>query len=371
MTDNGQQTTNLRPKTKTKHRILKGETGVLWRVTNHEARVTSKAFTLIELVVAVAILAMVLSFASVIFRVSIEAYRTAGANTEIMQKLRAITDQLNADFKGLRADAPILIWFEQEPNDPRQRYDQIMFFANGDFQSIQLYDGSPGEPGDTGEPISGSVARIHYGQAQNDQNDTQDHPEDVPEENRLLARRRHILTAAGLEEWPDADMSDFADEITVSGSYMGSYNINEHYEHDSLSLSQWQTVQATEYDTIVGTCFDDRPLVNMNDRHTYHKLICDGVGSFAIQWAYWDLDGLRWFPSDDPDGDGSDSDSHFSMRDEFGVYFSVPGTISDSDWPYSETEFTYRAFRFTFTLYDSRGVLEGGRTFTHIVYLGN
>ncbi|MBA7661929.1 hypothetical protein ES703_69949 [subsurface metagenome] len=49
-----------------------------------------RAFTLIELVVAVAILAMVLGFASVIFRVSIEAYRTAGANTEIMQKLRAV-----------------------------------------------------------------------------------------------------------------------------------------------------------------------------------------------------------------------------------------------------------------------------------------
>jgi len=329
--------------------------------------VTSKAFTLIELVVAVALLAMMLGFASVIFGVSIEAYRIAGANTEIMQKLRAVTDQLNADFRGLQADAPILIWFEQEPNDPRQRYDQIMFFANGDFQSIQLYDGSPGEPADTGEPISGSVARIHYGQAQND---TQDHPEDMPEEDRLLARRQHILTAAGLQDWPDIGMVDF-------DSGTGAYGLNEWYEHDSLSLSQWQTVQATEYDTIVGTCFDDRPLVNMNDQHTYHKLICDGVGSFAIQWAYWhddaddDLDGFRWFPSDNPDGDTATDDSDFdSWDDTFGFYFSVPGSATITNWEPIPT-FYPNAFRFTFTLYDSKGIIEKGREFTHIVYLGD
>jgi prepilin-type N-terminal cleavage/methylation domain-containing protein len=319
-----------------------------------------RAFTLIELVVAVAILAMVISFASVIFRVSIEAYRTAGANTEIMQKLRAVTDQLNADFKGLQADAPLLIWFEQEPNDPRQRYDQIMFFANGDFQSIQLYDGSTGEPGDTGEPISGSVARIHYGQAQND---TQDHPEDMPEEDRLLARRQHILTAdENLEVWPHDNMLDF------------DYGRNEWYEHGSLSLAQWKTIDwDNDGDVVVNTCFGFRPLIDMGDPNTYHKLICDGVGSFAIQWSYWDFDDERfyWLPSNDPDGDGDDDDSSFVGNDEFGVYFSVPGTISDSDWPYSETQFTYRAFKFTFTLYDSKGIFENGRRFTHIVYLGD
>ena len=58
-------------------------------------------FTLIEILVAIGILAIVMSFSSVIFKVGIGAHRTAIANAEIMQKLRAITDQLNADFKGL------------------------------------------------------------------------------------------------------------------------------------------------------------------------------------------------------------------------------------------------------------------------------
>ena len=103
-----------------------------------------KGFTLIEVVVAVGLLAMVIGFSSVIFKVSIETRRTAGANAEITQKLRAITDQLNRDFAGLRPDAPLMIWFEQDTSltDPN-RYDQIMFFADGDFQSTQLYIGTP------------------------------------------------------------------------------------------------------------------------------------------------------------------------------------------------------------------------------------
>jgi hypothetical protein len=30
-----------------------------------------------------------------------------------------------------------------------------------------------------------------------------------------------------------------------------------------------------------------------------------------------------------------------------------------------------RALKFTFTLYDSKGVIKNGKTFTHIVYLGD
>jgi len=122
----------------------------------------------------------------------------------------------------------------------------------------------------------------------------------------------------------------------------------------------------------------------MNDRHTYHKLICDGVGSFAIQWAYWhndaddDLDGFRWFPSNNPDGDTATNDSDFDLPgDEFGVYFNIANSILDIHWvhiyAFTGEDFCLypNALRFTFTLYDSRGVLEDGRTFTHIVYLGD
>jgi hypothetical protein len=250
-----------------------------------------------------------------------------------------------------------------------------MFFADGDFQSTQLYDSSNNAvPDPRGSRfVTGNVARIHYGQAQSlDPNNDIQKPPELPEEDRLLAIRKHILTADPcLDEWPNANMSDF-------DSGTGAYKLNEWYEHDRLSLAQWKTVEGDDYDNvIVDTCFEFRPLIDMGDPNTFHKLMCEGVGSFAIQWAYWDSDDDRvyWFPSD----------SHFGLigEDEFGVYFNIPGSIADSKWhstddaPFSGTDFSSypKAIKFTFRLYDSKGIIKeggrAGRTFTHIVYLGD
>lgn len=360
---------------------------------NYKRR-TINGFTLIELVVAIGILAMVLVFAGVIFKVSIEAHRTSTANAEIMQKLRAITDQLNADFEGLRKDAPLLIWFEQDDSseDPN-RFDQIMFFADGDFQSTQLYESD--YPADLpykeeDKMVRGNIARIFYGQAQvysekesdfvepQDQyiENDQDDPTDDPVLNirkRTLARRQHILTADDdFPDWPDADMSDFDEKD-------GTIYNNDSYEHDSLSLSEWKIVD--DYTTVTDACFKNRPeidITNLQDLSMpqgLHMLLCEGVGSFAIQWAYWDEDDdvFYWFPSDDVDGD-----SHFvSNGNEFGVYFNIPGSIP-GDWDTvdeldgnDDFKIFPKALKFTFTLYDSKGILQGGRPFTHIVYLGD
>jgi prepilin-type N-terminal cleavage/methylation domain-containing protein len=384
---------------------------------NNEQR-TIRGFTLIELLVAIAILAIVLSFAGVIFRVSVDSQRTALANAEIMQKLRAITDQLNSDLKGLQTDAPLLIWFRQDPKDPNQRYDQIMFFADGYFQSTQLYDGNPPAvplvPAPTGRPIIGNVARVYYGQAQSldSRSNIMKYPFYLDRQKRLLARRQHILTAdPDLYVWPSAsDVSGTFDD--VDGAPKG-YNNNEIFEHDSLLLARWKTLDITAYDTSGGTdtllnfCFDFPPWVNIGDAKTFHKLMCEGVGRFTIQWAYWDPgldpinpldDKLMWFPSDNPDGSGTYS--HFDLVrmdgfpskppvtpkpgytdfDVFGVFFNIPNGTQRNYWGiaslmrYNPTNkfpsgFYPKALKFTFTLYDSKGVIKNGRTFTHIVYL--
>ena len=224
------------------------------RVTSHESR-TDSGFTLIELVVAIALLAMVLGFSSVIFKVSIGAHRTAGANAEIMQKLRAITDQLNSDFKGLQKDAPLLMWFQEDTGVPEpNRYDQIMFFANGDFQSTRLYAGNPEVPASTGNPVVGNIARIYYGQAQSrdSRDDMIKDPLYLLEEDRTLARRQHILTAdSDLDSWPDPTVSDF-DGVNSGEGYFK----NESYEHDSLSLAQWKTIDRINFENpIIPVCF--------------------------------------------------------------------------------------------------------------------
>ncbi len=359
----------------------------------------SRGFTLLEIMASVVILGFVIAFSSVIFKVSIEAHRAAGASAEIMQKLRAVTNQLNIDFQGLRTDMPLLIWFEQDV-DSGDRYDQIMFFADGDFHSTQLYDGISGNkvPSYTGNRIQGNAARIHYGQAQM----YGDYPIDQIEDERVLARRQHILTAdEDLYQWPDVSVAtfetSFSEEVIIDD--VNVYK-NEFYEHDSLSLSQWKTVTQDNYKKgIMPICFNQRPEIDLGDPDTYHKLMCEGVGNFKIQWAYWDdnplVEAFRWYPSLDPDGDGVDSDSHFDLtfnKDKFGIFFNMRAgssfSISDgaggsAEWfPLTNLEIEYdsgnkfsanfypKALKFTFRLYDSKGIIEDGQEFTHIVYIG-
>ncbi|MHC4088519.1 MAG: PilW family protein [Planctomycetota bacterium] len=374
----------------------------------------SRAFTLIELVVSIAILVMVISFAGVIFKVSIKAHRTATANTEIMQKLRALTDQLNNDFKDVRKDAPLMIWFFQDATDPDQRYDQIMSFADGDFQSTQLYDysvsPSPVVPAPTGVPIRGNVARIYYGQAKvyAPMPASFIYPwfqQGRDSRNRVLSRRRHILTSdSRLALWPDP--------IDVAGTFdtqfgISNYMKNDFFEHDSLSLAQWKTVDRIAYDgPILNGCFDLRTIFDTRDPNTFQRLMCKGVSSFSIQWAYWDpvYAKFHWFPSSDPDGDGDPADSHFQLMlmnnypvpppapayagfNAFGTFFNIPtgqinywGPISEMIYAYDSinavnktfaVDFFPKALKFTFTLHESKDIIKGGRTFTHIVYLGD
>ncbi|MEN6337157.1 MAG: prepilin-type N-terminal cleavage/methylation domain-containing protein, partial [Phycisphaerales bacterium] len=199
-----------------------------------------KAFTLMELVVALAILAVVLSFAGVIFRVSIDSHRMALANAEIMQKLRVITDQLDADFRSLCKDGEIFVVWDAKrkpdyapvdangnPINPTinrndslgfERFDRIMFFTTGDFQAY-------------GRPERGNVARICYSLARG--------PSDIPGDvnlasmqkpsKRILARTQHILIPPGsgeklldtndftTEQWLKWNSQDVIDRISLEG----------------------------------------------------------------------------------------------------------------------------------------------------------
>jgi prepilin-type N-terminal cleavage/methylation domain-containing protein len=355
---------------------------------------TNKAFTLIELLVAVAILVIVLSFAGIIFRVSIESHRTAIANAEIMQKLRAITDQLNADFKGFRKDGEIfLVWTASlkagaNPNDPNsyERFDRIMFFADGDFQSYGV-----------NHPIvHGNLARVCYMLARRG-GIGGIKAEDQPREKRILARTQHILTA-------DTRFAGSRDPIgTSSEQEWYDWNNKLEYEYDSNSLEKWKNIPWQNKQNMLSVITDvkvDSPTVpdrvwgaNVNpaDPISIHKLLCEGVGEFKVQgWSYdaqqkrW-----RWVPEVDPDGNGDLTDSDFFMDSSGrvpGVLYPYPpygmvslgGVFKGNSFQGLLNEASFdsipglgRALKFTFTLYDSKGVIKNGRTFTHIVYLGD
>jgi prepilin-type N-terminal cleavage/methylation domain-containing protein len=335
------------------------------------------AFTLIELMTAMGLLAMAIGFAAVIFKVSINSYRTASANAQIIRKMRALTEQLEADFTGAVEGFPMLFRFEQDPND--DRFDQVMLLATGDFRSVQLYTG--GAPGEDGKPLWGNTARIHYGQAQQS-SDPNGQPGNLPPRQRTLARRQHILTPdTDLEQWPEA--SDFAASFDDTDPAGGGY-CNERYEHESLSVADWRNLDAGDWQELVDTAFTYRPLVDMADELTYHKLMCEGVSSFSVQWAWWDAAerALRWYPDNDPDGDPDTDDSDFErMNGDFGVILNARRAAEFDDWHTLaggitsgtghtfEAEFRPAALKFTFTVHDSQGVIDGGRDFTHIVSL--
>lgn len=367
-------------------------------------RKMKKGFTLIELVVAIAILAMVSGFAGVIFNVSVGSHRTALANTEIMQKLRAITDQLDRDFEGFRKDGEIFVaWSAISLADPfydydydddydgdgHVRFDRIMFFAAGDFQSYG-----------TGAPVRGNVARICYMLAKEPGTNMKAYQQQP--QMRVLARTQHILTA-------DAP-SAFVDPNTLTFEQLDEWN--NFNEYDEISMNKWKTMRwetdkkialSAITDVIIDDTMDPRYAIGAKvapyDSNSIHNLWCEGVGEFKVQG--WYAPDQRWVPEVDPDRNGNLADTDFLLDPEDSTKLhpsSVPGVL----YPYrrfateeigevilggsfldnrfrellnqerfDEIPGLGRALKFTFTLYDSRGIITEGRTFTHIVYIGD
>jgi prepilin-type N-terminal cleavage/methylation domain-containing protein len=255
-----------------------------------------KAFTLIEVVVAVGVLGMMVAFSSVIFRTGIDAYRLSGANAEILQNLRAITDQIDADFKGARFEYGGSVEFSW---NGKVRSDGIVFFANGDFQSTGQHD-------DPNRTVVGNVASIYYGMA--------DTGATEPKE-KVLVRRQTILTA---DSPPDPNFfKEYYDK-----------SLSEIWVDQKLwTLQDWR-----EWTESRGL---DSDLV------TY---MASGVDDFTVQYI----------GSEKPD-----------QNKEFNDW--RPDNTEASSWP--EGGLYPRAFKFSFRLYDSRGVIENGREFSYIVRL--
>jgi len=353
-------------------------------------------FTLIELMVAMGILALIMAFSGVVFRVSIDSHRKAMANAEIMQKVRAITDQLNADFKGLDKDSEIFMTWVAKAIGPGggsdsnydgyERFDRVVFFANGDFQSHG-----------TNPTIRGNTARICYMLAKRPASIPGRPPVKVDgqrREERRLARNQHIITQ-------DAALPDFFDPNSFTDSQW--YEWNNYYEYDKMSPEQWKRMpydsKKEALSVVTGIKFDVPTVaedfwgstIDPADPNTIHMLLCEGVAEFKIQ-SWYDAQ-QRWIPAVDPDKDGSLADTDFIMAPSGGGLDpeAVPGVlypfppyggvkirnIDNDDYPRSQVNRTNfnkipglgRALKFTFTLYDSKGILKEGQTFTHIVYL--
>jgi len=302
-----------------------------------------KAFTITELLVAVAVLAVTMTAVGGIFKMAIESQRTAGATSEIMRNLRAITDQINADFKGFRASpGPVGLLFDTDPNTPSDpndnlRSDRLVFFANGDFQSTRQYEYKKSSSENAFKTVVGNVARIWYGQSRNPNPNSFD---EAVKRKKLLLRRVQSLTA-------DSRLID-KDEYDPN-------NFDDPREYDVRSLAKWRVDQKTDmpdpnlnqadYHAWI-ELWVGRPGVDLADPDFFDPnfipmIMAKGVDDFTIQFSYWDGGRLKWWPTNQ----------------------EIIGKVDYSG--------NLEAIRFAFTLYDSKGILKGGRRFSHTVYLGD
>jgi type II secretory pathway pseudopilin PulG len=383
------------------------------------AKTKYKAFSIIELLVAIALLVMMAGLASIVFSTTVKAHRKATASIEVARNLRVLTDQLTTDLRGLRKDAPLMIRFDFRDNSidsdgsgtiESDEYDfsgygMIHFFADGNFQTMRQYEYDDNGDGavDGSKTIFGNLARVYYGHANSDAATTDF------ETYQALARKSHILTAdAGIKtvyneiplvsDWPAVpsvpDYTQFA--ATFGQTAYGTNSDENELEFNTITLTQW--LAALDYtanaDVFIDYCMDDdsRPFIDLSAMETLHLLMAQGVIDFQVQFAYTADDlaavpglfaGVRWWPSADPAGDGTVSSDFVGMNsgNPFGVYFTLPNGTTDTDWfniQNCETDgilfldtFYPKALKFTFTLRDLNGIFEAGKTFTHIVYIDN
>ena len=276
-----------------------------------------KGFTLAELVTAIAILVMIVGFTTAIFKSSIGAYRTASANIEIMQKLRAITGQLNTDFEGLCKDGYLIIKtsekarkeYDSDSESKTVCMDRIYFFTIGDFQSWDRYEYEH----DKFKYAKSNIARVFWGHSSESLTGVDAADRIVFLSECRLARNALLLTPK----------TDSTEAVPIDCS-------NISFAQCKADLSNLE-----EPDDVLNNS------VSLVDPNNFGSFVCEGVGEFRIEWTNGDFDTtgcIKWEPG-------------------------------GRTWEPNNTK--PKAIKFTFTLYDSKGILKEGRRFSHIVYIDN
>ena len=345
-----------------------------------------KAFTLLEMVVAVAVMAIVMAIAGAIFRAGIQAVRLASANAEIMETFRVITNQLDADFRGLTQEGEVFVVWAADAAG-QYRFDRIMFHALGDFPS---YDGGTLTRGNTAR-ISYTLARDASGLKAYEQSPV----------SRILVRTQHVYIPGAVEP----NLFDPTEDRVAGGASPDWHDaaLKWHNEQgfDKLTLKAWNDIPRPQKDDLLSIVGDvsvaDANIpeesrgarIDRADVDTLHMLLAERVGQLIIQGRRRVNGSLRRWPMVDPDNDGELDDSDFETigtgkeskvdpENPLWSLYSDSGRRNDQD-PEGTNPSNSGSFSsgisdvwdlgpdllFTFTLYDSHGLIEGGRTLTH------
>ncbi|RKY23285.1 MAG: hypothetical protein DRP79_09440, partial [Planctomycetota bacterium] len=209
------------------------------------------------------------------------------------------------------------------------RADRLYYFSTGDFQSW------------FNSNIRSNIARIYFGH----DGISISNP-DIPASEWYLARDVQLITP-------------------------GIFDIND---CNGLSYANFKA-------DVGGTIADADSLLNVGipidirSHDDIRSLLCENVGEMKIEWTdgtkYPDPDNsLAWFGFEMPRKDGAPPDIP-PNPDYNGIEVKTtsPPIYYRASWTPSNRAYWPRALKFTFTIYDSKGIFDEGKTFTHIVYL--
>ncbi|AQT68528.1 Type II secretory pathway, component PulJ [Anaerohalosphaera lusitana] len=386
-----------------------------------------KGFTIIELMLAMALLLALLVGSGVVFSEAIKAHRAAKATSEVSSKLRAITQQLEADFRGLQETGEVAVAWQAVPldhdgdgtTDEYVRLDRIMFFADGDFATYGTW--RTDTTSTDGQMLNGNLARVCYALASDPGGNS---AIDLMPQNRILARSQHLYTAMTVYDKNDNPV-DFPDPSggTLQGATVPFSVPNSFFEFDALTMSGWLnlTFSATGASDksdllaqifaidLMGSSGDEGGLI-VSPNSTVdlfgnatpdgapvglHQLLSQGVSEFRVQ--AWSEVAQGWYPQIDPSGEWdfgddysdrfvdaggspldptlgiSSADSPVVLYQPGGTYFTVSGAgaadASTGTLALQEAPGLGRALKFTFTIHDENGFFENGKRFSYIVEL--
>lgn len=111
------------------------------RTRSFEGRARS-AFTLVEMLVAVGMGAMLVVGAAGVFSLATQAVGSSQANTEINNQLRVLWSWLDRDFARIRLDGPLVLNpqdadLDGDSSTPDEAVDQVCFLISGDIPSMR------------------------------------------------------------------------------------------------------------------------------------------------------------------------------------------------------------------------------------------
>ncbi len=120
-------------------------------------------FTLSELIVAVAAVALITLGVASVFQSTSETIRIGRASAELDTLASAIERVMRNDFENINQDGFLVIRNRRItlPSGQRRRADEMAFFVNGNFSTAQFSQSSLG--GGVGNHVQSRVARVYYG----------------------------------------------------------------------------------------------------------------------------------------------------------------------------------------------------------------